>query len=139
MALKKYNQKGFLLAEALIAAAMISIILTALFGLQMRSFSAIVRWHRKISRVLVAKKVVAHHMGSPEEIIAQEEQAVQDMLPITKLSYEATDVSGNGQFQKSFRLYQLRSIASWSDSAGKQEETVVGFVFKPVKKEKGKL
>lgn len=126
------NNKGFTLVEVLLAMAIIGLVLTPIFAIQMGVWRSSLRSSQSLTRIFAAKNLLVESMfnASPE----QREKKIERKLdrPATTLIYERKKIAENSSLKKFKNVLHESVTMQWTDRQGKKrQERLVTFVYSP--------
>lgn len=123
---------GFTLIEVLLAMAIIGLILTPIFSIQLGVMRSNSRASEILARIFLGKQflVDSEFQLKPEDQEKRVEKKIEK--PLTTLIYELKRVPDNSALKK-FKNILIESVSmQWIDRQGKKrQERLVTFVFKP--------
>ena len=126
------NSNGFTLVEVLLAMAIIGLVLTPIFAIQLGVWRSTTRSSQLLARIFAGKKLLvdSEFELSPD----QREKRVERKLdrPATTMIYELKKIPENSSLKK-FKNVLLESVTmQWVDRQGKKrQERLVTFLYKP--------
>lgn len=123
------NKKGFTLIESMAAIAMIGMILTPMFTLQMTVFSSVLRVADRFHRAIQAKQFSfsAYREQPPQSKNFKLEK--KEDKPVSMLHYSFGPVNKKSSLARVKGIYRQEVIASGLDK-GSPEGASLQFVFK---------
>lgn len=137
---KNHNpSSGFSFVEVALAVLVLGIMLTAALALQNSSFTSILKYSEKFTRVVLLKELlfdaaVARAQNKPYE---HQEKKVTEPIETT-LKYSIAPVHKNSSLKNFSTILVEKAEASWAGITQKNKETMISFIYKPEKNEKEK-
>ena len=137
---KNHNiSSGFSFVEVALAVLVLGIMLTAALALQNSSFTSILRYSEKLTRVLLLKEVLfdASFARAQNKPYDKQEKKVTEPIETT-LNYSIAPVNKNSPLKNFSTILIEKAEASWAGITRQNKETMITFVYKPEKSEKEK-
>ena len=126
------SANGFTLIEVLLAMAIIGLVLTPIFAIQLAVLRSNARASSTLSRIFLGKQFLVENefQLKPDEQEKRIEKKIDK--PATTLTYELKRVPENSALKK-FKNILIESVTmQWVDRQGKKrQERLVTFAFKP--------
>ena len=115
--------------------AIIGLVLTPIFAIQLGAFRGSTRSSKMLSRIFAAKKLLVEQ----EFALAPDAQEASSEKKITKppttLKYELKKIPENSALKKFKGVLQQTVTMQWIDDRGKKrQESLVTYLFKPEQK-----
>lgn len=126
------NKSGFTLIEVLLAMAIIGLVLTPIFAIQMAVLRGNSRAKDILERIFLGKQFLIDN--SFQLTSSEQEKRVEKKVdkPATTLLYELRKIPENSPLKK-FKNVLIESVLmEWVDARGKKrQERLVTFIYKP--------
>ena len=126
------NKSGFTLIEVLLAMAIVGLVLTPIFAIQLNVMRSNSRASQLLARIFAGKQflVDSEFQLKPDEQEKRIEKKVEK--PPTTLIYELKRVPENSALKKFKNILIENVTMQWVDRQGKKRtQRLVTFVFKP--------
>ncbi len=136
---KDYLKQGSIFLETMLALAVLALILSAVFALQLSVFQRVVTNTYRFSRFVAMGSVFQEALQDRvfEKKIMHYEKKIEDPEQIIILDREPVNAKSSlARFKK---LYIQKALGQWNDTKGNHQEVVVDFVFIPEKKKRDEL
>lgn len=129
------NSSGFTLIEVLLAMAIIGLVLTPIFSIQLGVLRSNSRASQSLARIFLGKQFLVENefQLKPEDQEKRIEKKIE--RPATTLFYELRKIPDNSALKKFKNILIESVLMQWVDREGKKrQERLVTFIFKPESK-----
>ncbi len=127
-----FRNKGFTLIEVLLAVAIIGLVLTPIFSIQLNVMRSNSKASQALARIFLGKQFLVENEFSLKA--DEQEKRIEKKIdrPPTTLIYQLSKIPENSSLKK-FKNVLLESVTmQWVDRQGKKrQEKLVTFVYKP--------
>lgn len=133
--LHNHNVAGFTIFEALAALFLFSFVLGSVLVLQQHSYDAIVDYSQRLRRVFYMRNALVDSSFLHAQSKKPKDKQEIGPPPETTIMYKEEAISDKSSLKNFKHIVMQKVTASWMDGNRKKEETLIGFRFKPEKKE----